>query len=94
MVKFKLFDEQINGGVVECCECTYKGVTYSNLNNAAKINCGLDIINTICKSRDTYAPIFIDNAESVNHVIHTDSQQIRLYVTTHQALTANNNFEN
>lgn len=94
MVKFKLFDEQINGGVVECCECTYKGVTYSNLNNAAKINCGLDIIKTICESRDTYAPIFIDNAESVNHVIHTDSQQIRLYVTTHQTLTANNNFEN
>lgn len=94
MVKFKLFDEQINGGVVECCECTYKGVTYSNLNNAAKINCGLDIINTICNFKNTLAPIFIDNAESVNHVIHTDSQQIRLYVTTHQTLTANNNFEN
>lgn len=94
MVKFKLFDEQINGGVVECCECTYKGVTYSNLNNAAKINCGLDIINTICNFKNTLAPIFIDNAESVNHVIHTESQQIRLYVTTHQTLTANNNFEN
>lgn len=94
MVKFKLFDEQINGGVVECCECTYKGVTYSNLNNAAKINCGLDIINTICNFKNTLAPIFIDNAESVNYVIHTDSQQIRLYVTTHQTLTANNNFEN
>ena len=94
MVKFKLFDEQINGGVVECCECTYKGVTYQNLNNAAKINCGLDIINTICNFKNTLAPIFIDNAESVNHVIHTDSQQIRLYVTTHQTLTANNNFEN
>lgn len=86
MVKFKLFDEQINGGVVECCECTYKGVTYSNLNNAAKINCGLDIINTICKSRDAYAPIFIDNAESVNHTLHTDSQQIRLYVTNDETL--------
>lgn len=94
MVKFKLFDEQINGGVVECCECTYKGVTYQNLNNAAKINCGLDIINTICNFKNTLAPIFIDNAESVNHVIHTESQQIRLYVTTHQTLTANNNFEN
>lgn len=94
MVKFKLFDEQINGGVVECCECTYKGVTYQNLNNAAKINCGLDIINTICNFKNILAPIFIDNAESVNHVIHTDSQQIRLYVTTHQTLTANNNFEN
>lgn len=94
MVKFKLFDEQINGGVVECCECTYKGVTYQNLNNAAKINCGLDIINTICNFKNTLAPIFIDNAESVNYVIHTESQQIRLYVTTHQTLTANNNFEN
>lgn len=86
MVKFKLFDKQINGGVVECCECTYKGVTYSNLNNAAKINCGLDIINTICNFKNTLAPIFIDNAESVNHVIHTDSQQIRLYVTNDETL--------
>lgn len=86
MVKFKLFDEQINGGVVECCECTYKGVTYSNLNNASKINCGLDIINTICNFKNTLAPIFIDNAESVNHVIHTESQQIRLYVTNDETL--------
>lgn len=86
MVKFKLFDEQINGGVVECCECTYKGVTYQNLNNAAKINCGLDIINTICRFNEIYAPIFIDNAESVNHTLHTDSQQIRLYVTNDETL--------
>ena len=36
--KFKLFDEQINGGIAECCEVTYKGVPYSDLNNASRIN--------------------------------------------------------
>ena len=46
-----------------------------------KINAGLDVINTICDYSNTYAPIFIDNAESVNETIKTNSQQIRLYVT-------------
>lgn len=81
LCSFKLFEEQINGGLNECCEVTVNGVNYSDLNNAMKINAGLDVINTICGYSNTYAPIFIDNAESVNETLKTDSQQIRLYVT-------------
>lgn len=81
LCKFKLFNIQINGGLEECCEVTVDGVNYSDLNNAMKINAGLDVINTICDYSNTYTPIFIDNAESVNETIKTDSQQIRLYVT-------------
>lgn len=81
LCSFKLFEEQINGGLNECCEVTVNGVNYSDLNNAMKINAGLDVINTICDYSNTYAPIFIDNAESVNKTVQTDSQQIRLYVT-------------
>ncbi len=81
LCKFKLFNIQINGGLEECCEVTVNGVNYSDLNNAMKINAGLDVINTICDYSNTYTPIFIDNAESVNETIKTDSQQIRLYVT-------------
>ena len=79
--KFKLFNEQINGGLQECCEVTFNGVPYSDLNNAGKINIGLDIINTLCRYHNITAPIFIDNAESVTDILHTESQQVRLIVS-------------
>ena len=81
LCNFKLFNEQVNGGVEECCEVTVDGVSYRDLNNAKTINAGLDVINTVCKHVDTQAPIFIDNCEAVNETIETESQQIRLYVT-------------
>ena len=79
--KFKLFDVQINGGIAECCEVTYKGVPYSDLNNASRINIGLDIINTLCKLNGMYAPIVVDNAESVTDIMPTVSQMICLVVS-------------
>ena len=79
--KFKLFDVQINGGLAECCEVTYKGVPYSDLNNASRINIGLDIINTLCKLNDKFAPVIVDNAESITNIIPTASQMICLVVS-------------
>ena len=79
--KFKLFEEQINGGIAECCELTYKGVDYSDLNNAARVNSGLDIINTLCELNNRYAPIIVDNAEGVTNILPTTSQMIRLVVS-------------
>jgi hypothetical protein len=79
--RFKLFEVQINGGVAECCEVTYNGVPYSDLNNASRINIGLDIINALCKANGKTAPIIIDNAESVTNIIETASQKICLFVS-------------
>lgn len=80
--RFKLFEPQINGGLQECCETTYNGVPYSTgLNNAARINVGLDIINTLSDHYGLHAPIFIDNAESVTKLIDTSSQTISLIVS-------------
>lgn len=80
--KFKLFETQINGGLQEVCETIYEGVPYSSgLNNAAKINVGLDIINTLSKHYGVSAPIFIDNAEAVTKFIDVDAQVIRLVVS-------------
>jgi DNA repair protein SbcC/Rad50 len=87
MVKFKLFNQQINGGLEPTCECTYKGVPYSDLNNAGKINAGLDIINTLCDHYNVYAPVFIDNAEAVNEFIPVKSQLVKLVVTSDPVLT-------
>lgn len=80
LARFKLFEEQINGGLSECCETMYNDVPFRSLNNAARINVGLDIINTISKHYDVTAPVFIDNAEAVTRFIDCDSQVIRLVV--------------
>jgi DNA repair protein SbcC/Rad50 len=86
MVKFKMFETQINGGEVECCEALINGVPFSDANNASKINAGLDIINTLCKHYNVYAPIFIDNRESVNDLIDCDSQIVNLIVSRDEKL--------
>lgn len=80
--RFKLFETQINGGLAETCETLYHGVPYgSGLNNAARINVGLDIINTLSEHYGLSAPIWIDNAESVTELLETNSQMIALYVS-------------
>lgn len=66
IVNWKLFDKQVNGAVVECCECTVDGVPFSDLNTGHRIVAGLDIINTLSALYKVIAPIFIDNAEAVN----------------------------
>lgn len=80
-VKFKMYEQQINGGEVETCEATANGIPYSSQNNAMKINMGIDIINAICKYVGITAPIIVDNAESVNEIIPTQSQLIKLVVS-------------
>ena len=79
--RFKLFEEQINGGIAECCEVTFKGVEYADLNNASRINIGIDIINTLCKLNDKFATVFVDNAESVTDILPTTSQMVCLVVS-------------
>lgn len=80
VVRFKMYEQQINGGEIETCEAMVNGVPFSDLNNAAKINAGLDIINAISHANGIVAPIFIDNRESVTDVIATEAQIINLIV--------------
>ena len=86
LAKFKLFERQINGGIAEACEVTIDGVPYGDLNSAAKINAGLDVINSLSKKLDLKVPVFIDNAESVNKLIETDTQLVRLAVSKDKEL--------
>lgn len=86
LVKFRLFDRQINGGLIECCDTLVNGIPYADVNNAHKILAGLDIINTLIKFYNTSAPIFIDNRESINEIDNIDTQIISLIVTTDSQL--------
>ena len=80
--RFKLFNVMVNGGIEECCETLYQGVPYNSaLNNAARINVGLDIINTLSEHYSFEAPIWIDNREAVTRLIPTTAQLISLIVS-------------
>lgn len=81
LVDFKMFDDQINGGVSETCVALIDGVPFSDANTASKINAGIDIINTLSRHYGVNAPIFIDNRESVVNLIDTSSQVINLIVS-------------
>lgn len=85
-VSFRLFREQTNGGLDETCEALVDGVPFDNANTAGQINAGLDIINSLCQHYNTLTPIFIDNRESINELIPTESQLVNLKVTKHKTL--------
>ena len=84
-VQFRLFKTQINGGIQEDCEVmipTPNGlVPYSTANNAARINAGLEIIDTLAQHWGITMPVFVDNAESVVKLKKIGSQVIRLVVS-------------
>lgn len=87
LVSFSFVKEQLNENEKITCVCKVGGVPFPDLNDAAKINAGLDIINAICKAKGIYAPIFIDNRERVNQIIPTQSQVINLVVSKDKVLT-------
>lgn len=87
LVKFKLFNILKNGGLEEVCEATYNGIEYgTSLNTGARINCDLDIINTLSKEFGLSVPVFVDNTESVNDLHPINSQMVELRVTKNKNL--------
>lgn len=80
LARFKMFNTLVNGGIEECCETTYNGVPYRSMNNAARINVGLDIINALTDFYKVSAPVFVDNAEAVTEFTDVNSQVIYLVV--------------
>ena len=84
LVKWRMFRTVNNGGDPfdePYCECYVDGVAYHDgLNQAARLNAGLDIIRTLCKHYNVFAPIVIDNSESNLNILATESQQVRLEV--------------
>lgn len=81
IARFRLFREQANGGVEDRCDVVYDGVPYINLNSGAKINVGIDIINTLSRAYGVTVPLFVDNAESVTALESGVGQIIRLVVS-------------
>lgn len=87
IVKWRMYNQLINGGAEPTCVATINGADYKDANNASKINAGIDIINAVSDHYGVYAPVFLDNAESVNELIPCKSQVVRLVVTTEPSLS-------
>lgn len=83
LARWKLFAEQVNGGLADCCEATYDGVPYGSLNSGMRINVGMDVISTLSRHFGLSVPLFVDNAESVTALRGIDTQVIRLVVSEH-----------
>lgn len=81
LARFKLFEEQVNGGLAECCEATVEGVPYQSLNNGARINVGMDVIGVLSDHYGVSVPLFVDNAESVTALLPIAAQVVRLVVS-------------
>lgn len=78
-VRWKMFDQQINGGLKECCDPLIDGVPYSDgLNKGSRMKASLDILNTLSRHYGKKLPIIIDDCESYTSLIPVDSQIIRL----------------
>jgi len=79
LTRFRLHQEQINGGLSECCVALYKGVAYdAGLNTGGRILVGLDIIRTLQNHYGIYAPCWVDNDESLTSDVEMDCQLIEL----------------
>lgn len=81
LARFRLFQEQVNGGLSDCCEATYDGVPFGSLNNGMRINLGVDVIRTVSDHYGLRVPLFVDNAESVVDLLDAGTQVIRLVVS-------------
>lgn len=81
MARFKLFNELVNGGIEECCEVSYGGVPWSDLNHGSQINIGLDVISTLHDHFGVTLPVWVDQSESVTTLSDLDCQVIRLVVS-------------
>ena len=89
LARFKMFAEQINGGLSDCCEVICNGVPFSTgLNHGHQILVGLDIINTLSEFYKVSLPCFIDNAEAITEPLpEMPGQVIKLVANGNDVLT-------
>ena len=75
-VRFKLFEQQKNGGLREVCEAMVDGVPYGALNTASKMQANVEIVQAFSLAADISLPLFLDNRESVTDLTLPDEMQV------------------
>lgn len=81
ITKWRLFKQQINGGLEPDCTALVGGVPYDGgLNEAGRINSGLDVIKVLQAHHGFHPPVWVDGCESILEPLPLDTQVIRLNV--------------
>lgn len=80
LASFRLFREQINGGLDDCCDVMLNGTPYGSVSDGEKVKVGLDIIRTLSEFYGVRVPLFVDRAESVTDMPDAGTQMIQLVV--------------
>ena len=80
-ISFRLFDVQINGGIVDDCEPLINNVSYKDASNSERIRGNLDICSAMQRVQGVTCPIFVDNAEAATYLRPMSCQLIRLVVS-------------
>lgn len=90
MVKWQMFEPQINGGYQAVCNPTVSGINYfSGLNHGDRLLADMDICKAWQDASEVKLPIFLDDAESVDadRIPKFDRQLIVLKRTDDAELT-------
>lgn len=92
MVHWKMYEPNItNDGEKEICQAIIDGVPYEQQNRATQYNAAVDMIVGFSNAIGVKVPLFIDNKESVEHLIDTRTQTITLSVVPGEKITFNTN---
>ena len=90
VVKWKLFEQQKNGGIAETCVCMVNGSCYGENTTSAteRMMAGMDIISTLQEIYQVEAPIFLDDADLYNewNIPAMNCQLIKLCVSNDEEL--------
>lgn len=78
IVRWQMFERQVNGEEVPACICLCGGTPWSDANACSKVNAGIDVAHTLSEASSISAPMFIDGAESFGNIYNPGGQRILL----------------
>ena len=80
IVRWQMFQKQVNGEEVPACICTCGGVPWPDCNDAGRLNAGIDVAHTLAEASGVSVPMFIDGAEKSLSIYNPGGQRILLRV--------------
>lgn len=78
IVRWQMFERQVNGEEVPACICLCGGTPWNDANAASKVNAGIDVAHTLSEASSISAPMFLDAAESFGSIYNPGGQRILL----------------
>ena len=78
-IKWRLFEQQVNGGYRQVCDALLDGKPYDAQSTGEKLFSGIDIIQTFQGVYGIETGLFLDNRESLTMPVQTQSQIISMY---------------